>query len=211
MMADGGRGVAGSGRAALGAAIIGLALGLGLAAPAWPAGTDAADATALPMATQRVPASAEECAVWRREQSFAESVARHDKKAFAAHLDPATIFNAGSVEADRGRADVEKNWTRIIEGTDIVLRWRPGIVDIGGNPDVAISRGPYILQTKNEGATVINVGFYQTIWSRDPKDSVWRVLFDGGASSLTRMADRAAAETWVRAQPMSDCAAAGGK
>jgi hypothetical protein len=35
---------------------------------------------------------------------------------------------------------------------------------------------------------------------------VWRVLYDGSATTGQPMADRAAAERWVEEQAMSDCA-----
>ena len=171
------------------------------------AGPAAADETALPLATRVLPASADECAVWRGERSFAKSVEMHDATAFASFLQPGAIFNAGTLEADRGREQVAKSWVPLVEGKSIVLRWRPGIVNIGGDPRVAFSRGPYILQTAKDGRVAVSVGFYQTIWVRDA-DNAWRVLFDGGASNLIKVADRAEAETWVKAQPMSDCAGA---
>jgi ketosteroid isomerase-like protein len=186
------------------AAALAAFAGASLAVPALNA---RADATTLPLATQRLPAGAEECSVWRRERSFAQSVEAHDAAAFAAHLQPGAIFNAGTLEADRGREQVVKSWVPLLEGKSIVLRWRPGIVSIGSDPSVAFSRGPYILETTKDGRVVDSVGFYQTVWARDT-DGVWRVLFDGGASSLTKVDDRAAADTWVKAQAMSDCAGA---
>ena len=54
------------------------------------------DAKPLPLATQRVPASADECDVWKREQSFARSVENHDAHAFASFLHAGTVFNAGA-------------------------------------------------------------------------------------------------------------------
>ena len=160
----------------------------------------------LPLAAKRVPASADECAVWRREQSFARTVERHDARAFAEHLHPGTIFDAGRAEADRGRDAVAASWAPIVAGTTIALRWRPGIVQIGGEPGVAVSRGPFILQRKQGGADVFRVGFYQTVWLRDARDGVWRVLYDGSASTAQAMESRAAAERWVEEQAMSDCA-----
>jgi len=160
----------------------------------------------LPLAAKRIQASAEECAVWRREQSFARSVERHDARAFAEHLHAGTIFDAGHAEADRGRDAVTASWTPIIAGTTIALRWRPGIVQIGGEPGIAISRGPFILQRTQGGADVFRVGFYQTVWLRDARDGVWRVLYDGSASTAQAMESRAAAERWVEEQAMSDCA-----
>ena len=165
------------------------------------------DPTALPPGTQRVAASADECAVWRRERSFARSVEAHDAGAFESHLHPGTVFNAGSVEAERGRAAVLQGWAGIVEGKNVVLRWRPGIVNIGGDPAIAVSRGPWILQATRDGLTGFSVGFYQTVWVRDARDGIWRVLFDAGASTPMKVADRAAAETWVAEQAMADCSA----
>jgi hypothetical protein len=116
------------------------------------------------------------------------------------------VFNAGTVDADRGKEEVTKSWAEIVEGKTIALRWRPGIVQIGGEPTIALSRGPYILQRVQAGATIYRVGMYQTVWVRDGRDGVWRVLFDGSATTGQTMADRAAAERWVEEQAMSDCA-----
>jgi ketosteroid isomerase-like protein len=166
---------------------------------------DAIDAKPLPLATKRVPASADECTVWKREQSFARSVESHDARAFASFLHAGTVFNAGTPDADRGRDSVAQSWTEIVDGKSIALRWRPGIVQIGGEPHIAVSRGPYILQRVQAGAPVFRVGMYQTVWLRDAKDGVWRVLFDGSATTSQPMESRAAAERWVEEQAMSDC------
>ena len=163
-------------------------------------------AAALPLATRKVPASAEECAVWRREQSFARSVEMHDAAAFAAHLHPGTVFNAGAVAAERGRDAVVQGWADIVDGRKLQLRWRPGIVQIGGEANIALSRGPYILQTGSGPATAYRVGFYQTLWTRAAAGAAWQVLYDGSASTPQKMDTRDAADAWVREQAMSDCA-----
>jgi len=164
------------------------------------------DAAPLPLATKRITASSDECAVWRREQAFARSVEAHDMGAWQSFLHAGAVFDAGTVDADRGRDAVAKSWAPIVEGKAIALRWRPGIVQIGGEPTIALSRGPYILQRVQAGATIYRVGMYQTVWVRDGGDGVWRVLFDGSATTGQTMADRAAAERWVEEQAMSDCA-----
>jgi ketosteroid isomerase-like protein len=170
------------------------------------AGDSPIDAKPLPLATERVPASADECAVWKREQSFAGSVESHDALAFASFLHAGTVFNAGTTDAERGRDAIARSWVEIVDGKQVALRWRPGIVQIGGEPQIALSRGPYILQRVQAGAPVFRVGMYQTIWVRDAGDGVWRVLFDGSATSSQPMDSRAAAERWVEGQAMSDCA-----
>jgi hypothetical protein len=164
------------------------------------------DARPLPLASKRIPASADECAVWRREHGFARSVERHDAAAFASFLHAGTVFDAGSADATRGRDAVASGWAEIVDGKSIALRWRPGVVQIGGEATIALSRGPYILQRIQAGAPVFRVGQYQTVWVRDSRDAVWRVLYDGSATSAQPMPDRAAADRWVEEQPMSDCA-----
>jgi hypothetical protein len=160
----------------------------------------------LPLGAKRLAASGDECAVWRREQAFSRSVEGHDARAFQSFLHAGTVFQAGTAEADRGSDNVTKEWEEIIAGKTIALRWRPGIVQIGGEPTIAVSRGPYILQRVQAGATIFRVGMFQTIWVRDARDGVWRVLFDGSATTGQPVEDRAAAERWVEEQAMSDCA-----
>ena len=164
------------------------------------------DVKPLPLATKRIVASSDECIVWRRELAFARTVEAHDLRAFQSFLHVGTVFDAGTTDADRGGDEVAKSWAEIVEGRTIALRWRPGIVHIGGEPGIALSRGPYILQRLQAGATVYRVGMYQTIWVRDGRDGTWRVLYDGSATTGQPMEDRAAAERWVEEQPMSDCA-----
>jgi hypothetical protein len=164
------------------------------------------DVKPLPLAARRLPASPDECAVWRREQGFARSVERHDVAAFESFLHAGTVFSVATAEAERGRESVMKSWAGIVEGKTLALRWRPGIVTIGGEPTIAISRGPYILQTMKDGVAAWRVGMFQTVWVRDPKDAVWRVLFDGSGTTGQNVDDRAAADRWVEEQPMSDCA-----
>jgi hypothetical protein len=164
------------------------------------------DARPLPLATKRLPASIEECAVWRRERAFARSVESHDARAFQMFLHPGTVFQAGSADAERGSDVVTSSWREIIDGKSIALRWRPGIVQIGGEPTIAVSRGPYILQRTQAGAPVYRVGMFQTVWVQGGRDGVWRVLFDGSATTGQTVDDRAAADRWVEEQPMSDCA-----
>jgi hypothetical protein len=188
---------------------VGVAAAVGLTSLFAPASAQTVpiDAGPLPLASKRLPASADECAVWKRELAFAQSVEAHDARAFASFLHAGTVFNAGTAEVDKGRDEVVKSWGEIVDGKTIALRWRPGIVHIGGEPTIAVSRGTFILQRMQAGAPVFRVGTFQTVWVRDSRDSVWRVLFDGSASTPQPMDNRAAAERWVTDQPMSDCAA----
>ena len=131
--------------------------------------------------------SADECAVWERERSFAQSVERHDAKAFSEHVHPQAAF-IGDAEATRGRDAVLREWAPIIEGREIVLRWHPESVVIAGDPDIALSRGPYWIEDRDpKAAQPYRVGQFISTWVRG-EDGRWQVLFDGGGGSVAKPA-----------------------
>ena len=74
---------------------------------------------------------------------------------------------------------------------------------IGGDPRVAVSNGPYFFHERKDGVDHFTVGTYQTVWVKDV--GVWRILFDGDASTEEEVKDRPAADAWAAEQPMSDC------
>lgn len=161
-----------------------LAVALALAA----VGSAAANSPPAPPAPPALTFSAAECAVWDREASFARSAEQHDAAAFASHVHPGAVFFNGPYQAVRGRDAVAKEWAPIIEGKDIVLRWHPDAVSIGGDPDVALSRGPYWMENRAKDAPQpYLVGRFISTWVRGD-DGQWRVLFDGGADGRPRPA-----------------------
>lgn len=125
--------------------------------------------------------SAEECSVWARERSFADTVEHHDAKAFAEHIHPGAVFGAASPNPQRGRDAIIEGWKSIIEGTTVTLKWRPQYVSIGADPNIAISRGPFVLEAKSEqGVSSYKIGEFVSVWVRNDAKSPWVVLFDGG-------------------------------
>ena len=142
---------------------------------------------AIPAAAQqasppRVRLSADECAVWARESSFATSVAQHDARAFAQHLHPGTAFGVKGPRATRGSAAVAAQWAGLIEGKTVRLAWYPVLVTIGGVADIAYSSGPALYESLRPGATPrFTLGTFQSVWHRGG-DGVWRVLFDDGTT-----------------------------
>jgi ketosteroid isomerase-like protein len=160
-------------------------LGLLLAFSTAPAWADAPAAPAVPPSVMPVvaPMSADECAVWNREMSFAASVANHDAAAFAEHLHPGAVFLGGSNKPRRGSESIAGAWAGIVKGDGGVLHWHPDTVVIGGDPNVALSRGPWWIADTSPGAKAPFVrGSYISTWVRDDK-GVWHVLFDGGGGS----------------------------
>lgn len=156
------------------------ALASGGAVAAAESATPAASAPTLARtAPPPIRLGADECEVWELERSFARSVERHDAAAFREHLHAGAAFIAGPAEPTRGADAVVAEWTPIIEGKDVVLRWHPRHVVIAGDPGVAHSRGPYWMENRApDAAQPYLVGQFVSIWTR--VDGEWKVLFDGG-------------------------------
>lgn len=133
---------------------------------------------AAPLVPPRL--SADECAVWARESSFATSVSAHDAKAFLEHLHPGAEFGPQRPQPTRGSAAIAKRWAAIIEGKTLKLSWYPAMVAIGGEADIAYSSGPSLYEDFTPGADPrFSIGSFHSIWHRGG-DGVWRVLFDDG-------------------------------
>lgn len=111
-----------------------------------------------------VSMTADECAVWARERSFAATAETQDLAAFAAHVHPQAVFVAAAVR--RGRAAIVEDWRASISGGGPVrVRWHPEQVAIGGDPDIAISRGPaWYEDTRPEAAQRWRLGTFVSTW-----------------------------------------------
>lgn len=184
------------------------ALGSAAVLAAWLPACAWAQASAATAAASPAVHSAAECVVWRRELGFARSVEAHDAVGFAAHLHPGAVFNAGSRRPLRGADSVSKAWAGIVEGKAFVLRWRPGVVHIGGDPNIALSRGPFF--SDNPGAEArdrYKVGFFHSIWVRDAAGE-WRILFDGPDGVPQSVANAEEGRAFVAAQSSDDCVVA---
>lgn len=162
----------------------------------------AAPATAPQAAPQAPPQlSADECAVWQRELSFARSVASHDATAFAGHVSENAAFGASTREPHRGRDFIVQRWTPIIEGKRMALRWYPTRVTMApGVNDIAWSSGPSLFEVLDPNAKQrYHIGAFHSVWHKDA-DGVWRVLFDDGIDPKPATAEEAAAFEAGRAQ-----------
>ena len=179
-----------------------------VAAACWPP-CAIAQASAPAAASSPVMHSAAECTVWRRELSFARSVEAHDAAAFASHLHPGAVFNAGSRRPLRGADSVAKAWAGIVEGKAFVLRWRPGVVHIGGDPNIALSRGPFFSDDPSaaDARERYKVGFFHSVWVRDAAGE-WRILFDGPDGVPQSVASADEGRAFIAAQVRDDCVAA---
>lgn len=181
-----------------------IALVIALALPA--AIADAAESAPAPQPQVAAAVlSTEECAVWARELSFAQSVVDHDATAFAAHVHADAAFNSGHPQPKRGRELIVRDWGDIIAGKGLKLLWYPTRVTIGGAADVAWSSGPALFEhLAPEAEHRYSIGTFHSVWHRGA-DGVWRVLFDEGAGM--KPADAAAVEAY-HAGRRQDCPSA---
>lgn len=140
--------------------------------------------------------TAEECAVWRRELSFAASVAAHDAAAFAEHVAADAVFGVNGPRVQRGRQAVVDGWARIVRGEGMRLEWYPQHVTAVG--DLAWSTGPALVEQLEGRRPRYLLSAYQSVWRRGA-DGVWHVLFDGGTAP--REASDAQAQAFRAARP----------
>lgn len=137
--------------------------------------------------------TADECAVWLREMSFATSVADHDAAAFAAHLHPQAAFGSSQPKPSRGRDAIAKEWAGVIEGRTVRLEWYPTRTTIGGEGDIAWSSGPALWERLVDGPQPkYAISHFRSVWHRGD-DGQWTVLFDDGTAPKTATEAEAAA------------------
>ncbi|WP_133499850.1 YybH family protein [Cognatilysobacter terrigena] len=156
----------------------------------------AAAAAAAPTPPPPAPFSADECAVFARELSFAKSVADHDAAAFAEHVAPDAAFAAGSPHPQRGRDAIVRAWTPIVKGEGLRLEWYPVRTTVVG--DIAWSTGPALAEESEKGTTRLTRSTFQSVWRRNAQ-GVWQVVFDGGTPP--REVQAADAEAFRKARP----------
>lgn len=123
-----------------------------------------------------------ECEVWARELSFAQSVADHDAKAFASHIETDAAFGVSQPQPTRGREEIARRWAGIVEGKRLKLSWYPTrtTIGVGSVKDVAWSSGPSLFEDLDPKSTQrYRIGAFHSVWHRGA-DGTWRVLFDDG-------------------------------
>ena len=129
------------------------------------------------------------CAVWARERSFADTVARNDLDAFAEHVHPQGVFSVAQPGAGRlvGRDAIVQGWGPIVGGHHMTIRWYPTSTVASPDGNVVWSSGPALViarsGTAGGVAPTYHIGAFHSVWARDA-DGVWRVIFDDGVEPV---------------------------
>jgi ketosteroid isomerase-like protein len=122
-----------------------------------------------------------------REIGFSKSVETQDAALFASFIDADARFVSGTVT--RGPVAVAEAWSVFFSEDGPTIKWRPQIVEVLEDGELALSRGPYRYTAKNEeGIETDYWGTFNSIW-RLQDDGSWKVVFDAGGPAATPPAE----------------------
>lgn len=134
---------------------------------------------ALPFVASAGPVDEVRCA----EIRFSLAVEARDLQAFRSLLDPDARFAGDQVQ--RGPEAITAAWAPFFLPDGPRIAWRPRIVEVLESGDIALTRGPYRLETRGEnGDPVVRWGTFNSIWRRGT-DGSWRVVFDAGGPPVS--------------------------
>ncbi len=117
-----------------------------------------------------------------REIAFSLSAEARDTDRFTAFLDPDARFVGQSVQ--RGPDVIAKAWAPFLDpdpaGSMPRIRWRPRFVEVLESGRLALTRGPYLVETIDEhGNPVEQWGVFNSVWRQDAAGDWW-IVFDAG-------------------------------
>jgi ketosteroid isomerase-like protein len=125
------------------------------------------------------------------ETGFSRAAEARDTEAFLGFVDRDARFI--NVEVARGREAIGTAWAPLLSPGGPAIRWRPAVVEVTSDGNLAISRGPYrVTQVAADGSVTESWGHFNSTWRRND-DGVWQVLFDvGGDAGMTPSEDEIA-------------------
>jgi ketosteroid isomerase-like protein len=169
--------------------------------PDWAAGLLLLTAFLLPHGAQ---ADAElENSVRCAEIAFSRAAEARDRERFHQLIDADARFIGASVQ--RGPDAITQAWAPFFEANGPSIKWRPQFVEVLEGGDLALSRGPYRLESVDEsGLPVVRWGTFNSVWRRDAQGQ-WRVVFDAGSNPGENPSD----EVRALLEKADDCNSAG--
>ncbi|HTP40562.1 MAG TPA: nuclear transport factor 2 family protein [Steroidobacteraceae bacterium] len=106
------------------------------------------------------------------ETAFAATLAARDFKAFAEFVAEDAVFLNGGNPL-RGKATILVHWKKFFDGAQAPFSWKPELVEVVGNGDLAESTGPVY----DASGTLIS--HYYSTWRRDALGH-WHIVLDNG-------------------------------
>lgn len=141
-------------------------------------------AGAVPAAAQggvsatRFDGAAARRAVQEADRELSRASQARDIEAFAALLDPDTLFVSESGPAARGRDAVRSKWAPFFDPAGPSLTWEPYESEIASQGDLGYTRGKFLFEGKDAaGKAMTERGEYLSVWRKQP-DGAWRIVVD---------------------------------
>lgn len=122
-------------------------------------------------------------AVRCREIAFSKSAETRDIAAFKSFIDEDARFVSNSVL--HGALAVAEAWSAFFAAGGPSIKWRPQIVQVLEDGELALTRGPYrVVSVNADGDTLERWGTFNSVW-RIGADGEWRVVFDAGSPAAS--------------------------
>lgn len=123
------------------------------------------------------------------EINFSKSAELRDQDQFIAAIDADARFVAASVL--HGPEEIARAWAPFFEEGGPSIKWRPRFVEVLESGDLALSRGPYRIETSaDDGSRTVAWGTFNSVWRRNEQGQ-WRVVFDAGSAANEQPPDGA--------------------
>lgn len=149
-----------------------------------------------PVVLQADPAQEVRCA----EIRFSLAVEKFDPASFRASIDEEARFVGEQVL--RGPDAIAAAWSAFFEPDGPRIAWRPRFVEVLSSGELALTRGPYWLETRaGDGTVTVQWGTFNSVWRRGT-DGHWRVVFDAGGPPTEVPTDASKA---LFESPADDC------
>jgi ketosteroid isomerase-like protein len=122
------------------------------------------------------------------EIAFSRSVENKDQEAFASLLDDDARFVG--VAALRGKTSVVEAWSVFFQENGPELIWRPQFIEVLKSGDLALSRGPYRMRSRNETGDIVEEwGTYNSVWQKNDQGE-WHIIFDAGDAASKSLEEK---------------------
>ena len=122
-----------------------------------------------------------------REIAFSKSVEAQDISLFTSFVDKDARFVGDSVL--HGPEAIAEAWSTFFAEGGPDIKWRPQFVEVLEDGELALTRGPYRMITRDEqDVETEQWGTFNSVW-RLHEDGEWRVVFDAGSDPNETPAD----------------------
>ena len=122
-----------------------------------------------------------------QEIAFSKSIETQDLTKFMSLIDADARFVSNVVT--KGPEAIAEAWSIFVADDGPKIKWRPQFVEVLTDGELALTRGPYRMVTKDEtGQETVHWGTFNSVW-RLQADGSWKVVFDAGSRANAAPAD----------------------